>query len=301
VLIVFAYTVEEAERGRFERVYGRDGEWAAFFRADPGYVGTELHRDAEDRYLLVDRWVSRAAYEGFLARHRDDYDRRSRAAEGLYRSETLVGRFEPTAPAAGLTLELLAGEYAACRLDPGAPVPAWTRDEAFCSVTRTADELSILCPAAVVPEGIVAERGWRPLRVRGPLDFGLTGVAAALATPLAAAGVTVLLIATYDTDYLLVREVALERGVDAHRLEHRLDLEADDPVQARPRQDAELEHRRRELARVGPVARPALELTVQGGGPASGDLRRPSQGGTTPQGRRGAGRLPSLTRLRDPE
>ena len=95
VLIVFEYEVDEARHERFEAVYGPDGEWAAFFRTGAGYLGTELRRDVADpsRYLVLDRWESREAYEAFLAEHRDEYDRRGRETERLYRRETAVGRF----------------------------------------------------------------------------------------------------------------------------------------------------------------------------------------------------------------
>jgi hypothetical protein len=53
--------------------------------------------------------------------------------------------------------------------------------------------------------------------VAGPLDFALTGVAAALTAPLAAAEVSVLPVATFDTDYLFVREAALDRATAALR------------------------------------------------------------------------------------
>ena len=109
-----------------------------------------------------------------------------------------------------MQLSLLAGRFAVCKLPPDAPVPA-----AFWSVTRTEDELSVICLEEAVPEGAVVQRGWRGLQVAGPLDFALTGVAAALTTPLAAADVSVLPIATYDTDYLFVREETLERAVAA--------------------------------------------------------------------------------------
>ena len=73
----------------------------------------------------------------------------------------------------------------------------------------------MICAEDAVPAGARAEHGWRSLRVAGPLDFALTGVAAALTTPLAAARVSVLAVATYDTDYLFVREESLGRAVAA--------------------------------------------------------------------------------------
>jgi heme-degrading monooxygenase HmoA len=95
VLIVFAYEIEPAGAAEFERVYGRDGEWAQFFRSDPAYLGTELHRSADDplRYLVLDRWASPEAHAAFLERSREEYERRSRTAEALYRREVPLGRF----------------------------------------------------------------------------------------------------------------------------------------------------------------------------------------------------------------
>ena len=109
-----------------------------------------------------------------------------------------------------LELRLLPAVFAVCRLDPVAPVP-----DGFWSVTRTDDELSVICVEDAVPEGAVVRRAWRGLKVVGPLDFALTGVAAALTAPLAAAEISVLPIATYDTDYLFVREETLARAVAA--------------------------------------------------------------------------------------
>lgn len=109
-----------------------------------------------------------------------------------------------------LTLQLAPGEFAVCRLPPNAPIPAWAGSAVFNSVTRTADELSILCPAAQVPAGVKREAGWRLLKFQGPFDFAAVGILAAVLAPLAAAGISSLAIATFDTDYLLVKEDRLE-------------------------------------------------------------------------------------------
>ena len=109
-----------------------------------------------------------------------------------------------------MNLRLLPGVFAVCRLPPDAPAPA-----DFWSATRTEDELSVICTEDAIPAGAVVQRGWRGLQVVGPLDFALTGVAAALTAPLAEAQVSVLPIATYDTDYLFVREETLSRAVAA--------------------------------------------------------------------------------------
>lgn len=113
-------------------------------------------------------------------------------------------------------LTLLPGRLAICRLPAGASVPEWAPAAGpLVSITRTADELSVVCDEAGVPAEVAAERGWRALRVAGPLDFALTGVLAALAVPLAEAGVSIFALSTYDTDYVLVREADVERAVAA--------------------------------------------------------------------------------------
>ncbi|MGE3275165.1 MAG: ACT domain-containing protein [Vicinamibacterales bacterium] len=108
-----------------------------------------------------------------------------------------------------LTLRTLGGRLAVARLAADSPLPGWVPATGFLSISRTARELSVVCDEAAVPPEVVAERGWRALEVEGPLDFGLTGVLASLAGPLAGAGVSIFAVSTYDTDYILVREAAL--------------------------------------------------------------------------------------------
>ncbi|KGM34469.1 ACT domain-containing protein [Inquilinus limosus] len=113
--------------------------------------------------------------------------------------------------AARLTLSLLPEVLAVARLPAGAALPGWVDwSDPFVTVSRTRDELSVVCPEARVPADTQAERGWRGLKVEGPLDFALTGILARLAAPLAEAGISIFAISTYDTDYLLVRTGDLE-------------------------------------------------------------------------------------------
>jgi len=114
-----------------------------------------------------------------------------------------------------LTLELVAGSYAVCRLGAAEPLPAWAGGGPFVSITRTDAELSVVCPQEAVAAGVLAEPGWRCLRVAGPLGFGMTGVLASLSGPLASSGVSIFVVSTYETDYLMVQERVLERAVDA--------------------------------------------------------------------------------------
>lgn len=115
-----------------------------------------------------------------------------------------------------LRLALLPATVAVCRLAPDTPWPEWPRG-AFTSITRTPDELSVVCDEDAVPAEVRSDRGWRVLRVEGPLAFELTGIAASLTAPLAAAEISVFLIATFDTDYLLVKEEVLQRATGALR------------------------------------------------------------------------------------
>ena len=115
-------------------------------------------------------------------------------------------------------LRLMAGRYAVCRLSADAPVPSWAASGEWNSVTRTADELSVVCAEAAVPGDVQCEGGWRVLQVGGPLDFSLVGVLAAIAAPLAQAGVSIFAVSTFDTDYVLVKEEKLARSIEALRV-----------------------------------------------------------------------------------
>ena len=117
-------------------------------------------------------------------------------------------------PRALLTLTVLPDLYAISRLAANADVPAWCTGE-FVSVSRTPDELSIVCLEASVPQGITCEPDWKVLKCEGPLDYGLPGIMASLAEPLADAGVPIFPIATYDTDYILVKETHLDTAINA--------------------------------------------------------------------------------------
>ena len=114
-----------------------------------------------------------------------------------------------------LTLEVLTDELTVCRMPPNTPVPDWAWSEGFTSVTRTDDELSVVCAAEPVPADVKHTAGWRALKVRGPLDFALVGILADLSGTLADAGVSIFAISTYDTDYILVRGEQLDTAVKA--------------------------------------------------------------------------------------
>jgi hypothetical protein len=123
-----------------------------------------------------------------------------------------------------LRLFLLDCQLAVCQLGADDEVPGWAGGGPFSSVTRTSQELSIVCREGAVPEGITCEGGWRIFQVEGPLDFALTGVLASIAGPLAEAGVSLFALSTFDTDYVMVRESDVERAARALRAAgHRVD------------------------------------------------------------------------------
>ena len=113
-----------------------------------------------------------------------------------------------------LTLEILAETLAVCRLDANAALPDWAIAGHFFSLTRTYDELSVVCEAGQVPEGIQAEKNWRAFRVSGLIDFDLVGILAAVVNPVAEADLGLFAISTFDTDYLLVKSKNFERAVE---------------------------------------------------------------------------------------
>ncbi len=114
-----------------------------------------------------------------------------------------------------LKLSVLPEPLTICHLDAASPTPTWATSGAFYSITRTPDELSIVCPTAALAPGVIAESEWRAFKIAGPLDFSLVGVLASIAAPLAEAQVSIFSISTYDTDYVLVRAADTERAVDA--------------------------------------------------------------------------------------
>jgi hypothetical protein len=113
-----------------------------------------------------------------------------------------------------LPLTALAAPLALCRLAPGDAIPAWTAHaRTFLTISRTPTELSIVADESAVPDSASAQRGYRAIRVEGPLPLDLIGIFAMIATPLAAAAIPIFPIATYDTDYVLVPQDRLAEAI----------------------------------------------------------------------------------------
>ena len=113
-----------------------------------------------------------------------------------------------------MNFTVLSQPLAVCRLAPQTPIPFSVLDLAFCAITRTEDELSIVLPVDQAEADWEVEKVWRGLKIEGPLDFSMVGVIAKISAPLAEAGIPIFVISTFDTDYLLVKEESFEVAIE---------------------------------------------------------------------------------------
>ncbi len=122
-----------------------------------------------------------------------------------------------------LKFRVISGSFAVCRLAAADPIPSWAAKGIFTSITRTADELSIVCPAENVPQEHKPEISWACLKIEGPFAFSQIGILHAFIQPLAEAGISVFTIATYDTDYVLIQKPSVDKAIQAlQNAEHEL-------------------------------------------------------------------------------
>ena len=112
-----------------------------------------------------------------------------------------------------LQLKIQNGGYGVCKLSVKENIPDWTKGN-FISITRTDEELSIVCEEKYIPGNTKCEKGWKCLKVMGPLDFSLIGILSALTRPLAIACISIFAISTFDTDYLLIKKDMLKKAVE---------------------------------------------------------------------------------------
>ncbi|HZE27017.1 MAG TPA: ACT domain-containing protein [Terriglobales bacterium] len=106
------------------------------------------------------------------------------------------------------------GSFAVCRLAAGASVPDWALHGRFCSVTRTADELSVVCPEDQVPPEVQHENQWACLKLEGPFPFSETGILTSFVQPLSERAIPIFAVSTFDTDYVLVKEAWIEKALE---------------------------------------------------------------------------------------
>lgn len=116
-----------------------------------------------------------------------------------------------------IAFRLVPGEWAIARLPAAAPLPDWALlPGAFVALVRTAEELSIVAPAASTPADLPSvETGWSLLQLQGPFAFSETGILASFASPLAEAGIALFAVSTFNTDYLLLKTATLPAALRA--------------------------------------------------------------------------------------
>jgi hypothetical protein len=114
-----------------------------------------------------------------------------------------------------MKLTVLDDTFAVARLTANSNVPSWALKGPFFSIGKTEDELSIVCRQNLIPGDVKMEKDWKIIKVEGPLDFGLTGILASIANPLAEAKISIFAISTFDTDYVMVKNENLVRALKA--------------------------------------------------------------------------------------
>ena len=122
-----------------------------------------------------------------------------------------------------LNMEVIQGKYAVCKLKANAKIPSFLLEEEFVSITRTSDELSIVCNESVLGDYLddfgKAEvfPNWKCLKVLGPLDFSLVGILAKITNIISEIDVSVFAISTFDTDYIFINNEQLDHVVNVLR------------------------------------------------------------------------------------
>lgn len=114
--------------------------------------------------------------------------------------------------AAKVRLKRLAGSYSVCRLDPASPFPGWADGDGFVSISRSDDELSIVCRAERVPGEVKQDSGWTCYKFIGPFAFDETGIVSAVIGPLSDAGIGIFVVSSFDGDHLLIKQADVARA-----------------------------------------------------------------------------------------
>ena len=113
-----------------------------------------------------------------------------------------------------LTMKLLKDKYGVCRFDKNEQVPSWALKGDFYSITKTEDELSVVCLEENINGNIKYEDNWRVLKIEGPLDFSLVGILAKISGLMADNSISIFAISTYDTDYILIKNDKIENAIN---------------------------------------------------------------------------------------
>lgn len=111
----------------------------------------------------------------------------------------------------GLKLKIMCGSFSVCKIQTVADV---NFEDPFVFVGKTDEELSLVCKTETVPKSCIArEDGWKAFRVEGELDFSLVGILSDISRVLAERQISIFVVSTFQTDYVLVKENMLEAAV----------------------------------------------------------------------------------------
>jgi hypothetical protein len=127
---------------------------------------------------------------------------------------TAANRKPDPPPNRQLKFRQLPDPYAIVRLAPDAPIPDWATKGNFTSITRTADELSVVCPTTNLPADVHSPHRWICLKLEGPFPFSQTGVLLSFIEPLSNNAIPIFAISTYDTDYVLIQKEHTEAALN---------------------------------------------------------------------------------------
>jgi hypothetical protein len=114
-----------------------------------------------------------------------------------------------------LVMKLFKEKFGVCRLEKEALIPEWAQNSQFYSITKTAEELSLVCNQDNIPRDVKCEKEWRILKIEGILDFSLIGILSSISGILAFNNISIFAISTYDTDYILVKEKDIDNAIKA--------------------------------------------------------------------------------------
>jgi uncharacterized protein len=115
-----------------------------------------------------------------------------------------------------MDLTVLENKYSVYRFPINSELPDWIYSSDFYSVTRTKEELSVVTRQNdSAGDGIICNRDWRIIKIEGPLDFSILGIIAGISAVLSDRKISIFVISTYDTDYILVKQNDLSSAIDA--------------------------------------------------------------------------------------
>jgi hypothetical protein len=102
-------------------------------------------------------------------------------------------------------LRRIEASYSVCRLDVQNAIPDWADGDGFVSISRSDDELSVVCRSDRVPAGVRQDDGWTCYKLIGPFAFDETGIVASVISPLSENGFGIFVVSTFDGDHLLLK------------------------------------------------------------------------------------------------